>query len=96
MKKVSLYLDEELWTRFKEVVLGRYGTLRRLSNEVESLLRTSLVEEDVEQTFKKMGIDVKAFISPENVKQDRPKLRGPSSEVLVRQMRRRRVVEGVS
>lgn len=96
MKKVSLYLDEKLWTRFKEVVLGRHGTLRRLSSEVESLLRTTLVDEDVEQTLKEMGINVKTYISPEEVKQGRPKLRGPPSEVLVREMRGRRIAEGVS
>ncbi|MEM2841874.1 MAG: hypothetical protein QW201_01015 [Thermoproteota archaeon] len=96
LKKVSLYLDEELWTRFKEIVLGRHGTLRRLSSEVESLLRTSLVGESVEQALKKMGIDVKAFISPEEVKQSRPKLRGQPSEVLIRDMRGRRIAEGLS
>lgn len=96
LKKVSLYLDEELWTRFKEVVLGKHGTLRRLSSEVENLLRTSLVDENFEQTLKKIGIDVRTFISPEEVKQGRPKLRGPSSEVLVREMRGRRIAEDVS
>lgn len=95
MKKVSLYLDEEVWIRFKEVVLRRHGTLRRLSSEVESLLRMSLIDEDVEKAFRKMGIGVKAFISPEEVKRGRAKLRGPPSEALIREMRGRRV-EGVS
>lgn len=94
MKKVSLYLDEEVWVKFKEAVLKKHGTLRKLSSEVESLLRASLVNEDVEQAFKKMS--VKTFISPEEVKQGRPKLRGPPSQILIREMRGRRVAENIS
>lgn len=96
MKKVSLYLDEELWVKFKEAVLRKHGTLRKLSSEIESLLRASLVGEDIEQALKKMGIDVKTFISPEEVKQGRPKLRGPPSQVLIREMRGRRIAENLS
>jgi len=95
--KVSLYLDESLWVRFKEAVLRKHGTLRKLSSEVESLLQTSMVDdESVEQAFKKIGINVKTPRSPEEVKQDRPKLRGPPSEVLIRRMRRRHVDEDLS
>jgi len=89
--KVSLYLDESLWLRFKEAVLKKHGTLRKLSSEVESLLQTSMVDdESVEQAFKKIGTDVKTPCSPEEVRQNRPKLRGPPSEALIRKMRRRR------
>lgn len=94
MKKVSLYLDEEVWLRFKEAVLRRHGTLRKLSSEVESLLRMSPVD-DVEQALKKMGVGRKAFISPEEVKRDRVKLRGPTSEVLIREMRGRHFAESL-
>ena len=94
MKKVSLYLDEELWVKFKEAVLKKHGTLRKLSSEVESLLRASLVNEDVERALKKMS--VKTLISPEEVKQGRPKLRGPPSQILIREMRGRRVAENIS
>jgi len=91
LKKVSLYLDEELWVRFKEAVLKKHGTLRKLSNEVENLLRASMVDEDIEKVFKKMGISVKTVFSPEEVKRDRPQLRGPPSEFLIRKMRGGRV-----
>jgi hypothetical protein len=95
LKKVSLYVDEELWIKFKEAVLRKHGTLRKLSSEVESLLRTSLVDEDIGQVFEKMGISVRVLISPEKVKQDRPKLRGPPSETLIREIRGRRVAESI-
>lgn len=91
MKKVSLYLDEELWVKFKEAVLKKHGTLRKLSDEVENLLRVSMINEDIEKAFKEMGLKVKAVSSPEEIKRDRPRLRGPPSEVLVRKMRSRRV-----
>lgn len=87
MKKVSLYLDEELWIKFKEAVLRKHGTLRKLSDEVESLLRASIADESIEKAFKEMGVDLKTIISPEMIKYDRPKLRGPPSEVLIRKMR---------
>ncbi|MBS7612255.1 hypothetical protein KEJ27_08680 [Candidatus Bathyarchaeota archaeon] len=95
MKKVSLYLDDKLWIKFKEVVLRRHGTLRKLSNEVENVLRASLVEENIEEAFKAMDLDVKVVSSPEDVKRSRPKLQGPSSELLIRKMRGMRIDEGL-
>ena len=96
LKKVSLYLNEDLWIKFKEAVLRRYGTLRRLSSEVENLLRTSLVDEDVEQAFERMNVDIKTIFSLEKVKRGRPKLQGPPSEILIKEMRGRRVAENLS
>ena len=55
LKKVSLYIDEKLWTKFKEIVLRKHGTLRKLSSEVESLLRASLIDEEIGHVFKRMG-----------------------------------------
>lgn len=91
LKKVSLYLNEELWVKFKEFVLKKHGTLRKLSDEVENLIRSSMVNEDIEKAFKNMSISVKTAFSPEEVKRNRPQLRGPPSEVLIRKMRGGRV-----
>lgn len=96
MKKVSLYVDEELWVRFKEVVLRKHGTLRKLSSEVESLLRTSLIDVEIGRAFEKIGIDIRVLASPGEIKRSRPKLRGPPSEVLIREMRGKRIVKGIS
>jgi len=96
LKKVSLYIDEELWNKFKEIVLRKHGTLRKLSSEVESLLRASLIDEEIGHVFKRMGLDVRIPRSSEEIKKSRPKLRGPSSEILIRELRGRRVVEGIS
>lgn len=90
LKKVSLYLNEELWIRFKEAVLKKHGTLRKLSDEVENLLRASMIDE-IRKAFKNMGISVKTVFSPEEVKRNRPRLQGPPSEVLIKKMRGRHV-----
>ena len=95
MKKVSLYIDEKLWAKFKEAVLKKHGTLRKLSSEVESLLQESLIDEEIGQVFRKMGLNARILRSPEEVKQNRPKLRGPSSETLIREMRGSRVAKGI-
>lgn len=90
-----MYLDEELWAKFKEAVLRRHGTLRKLSDEVENLLRFSLVGEEVELAFERLNIKVKA-VSIDRIKRERPKLRGLPSEIIIRKMRGRRVVEALS
>jgi len=47
-------MDEKLWAKFKEAILRKHGTLRKLSSEVESPLRTSLIDEKVGRDFEKM------------------------------------------
>ena len=96
MKKVSLYVDEKLWVRFKEAVLRKYGTLKNLSSEVKSLLRLSLVKDDVQSAFEGLGIRVESMISSDKVKRSRPKLRGPPSEELIRQMRGKCIAKALS
>lgn len=95
MKKVSLYIDEKLWTKFKEAVLRKHGTLRKLSSEVENLLRTSLIDEEIRRAFEKMGVDMRVSVFSEEIKRSRPKLRGPPSEELIREMRGKRIAEGI-
>jgi len=95
LKKVSLYIDEEKWTKFKEEVFRKYGTLRKLSAEVEALLDSSLVEDALIKAFKNLGMDVRGTISSKEVEQYRPVSRGPSSGELIREMRRKRIAENL-
>ncbi len=95
LKKVSLYVDEERWAKFKEEVFRKYGTLRKLSDEVEALLDSSLVEDALVKAFKNLGVDVKGTISSKEVEQDRPISRGPSSGEFIREMRRKRIAENL-
>jgi len=95
LTKVSVYLDEELWTRFKQDVLRKHGTLRKLSEEVESLIRASVAEYDLRKAFENMNLKTTGRTSPQEIKKDRPRTRGPPSELLVRRMRRRRLAEAI-
>jgi len=96
LAKVSLYINEEIWTKFREEVFRKYGSLRKLSSEVEALLGSALVEDKVAFEFKKLGIKTEGTISSREVKERRPALRGPSSEKIVREMRGRRVAKVLS
>lgn len=95
MKKISLYVDEEVWMKFREEVFKRHGSLRSLSSEVEGLLRSSLIDDALKSTFGALGFDVRGTISSEDVKRGRPLLRGPPSEDMIREMRGRRAVKAL-
>lgn len=95
MGKVSLYIDEEVWAKFREEVFRKYGNLRKLSKEVEALLRSTLVEDTITSGFRKLGTEAKGVISSGEVKEKRPMLKGPPSEKIVKEMRQKRIVEAL-
>lgn len=95
MTKVSVYIDDLVWTKFKEQVFQKHGTLRKISSEVELLLRASIVEDTLTSTLEKLGIKAKGTISSQQVKAARPQLSGPPSEEILAQMRQKRVVEAL-
>ncbi|MGQ9597257.1 MAG: hypothetical protein ACUVUS_07790 [Thermoproteota archaeon] len=68
----------------------RFSEPRMLNNEVEDVLRTSVVDEDsLEQWFRKIGVDTKTSVSSEELKKARPKPRGPPSETIIRDMNKK-------
>ena len=95
MTKVSVYIDDAVWLNFKEQVFQKYGNLRKLSSEVEKLLRNAVVEAVITSEFKKINIQAKGTISSQEIKATRPKLRGPPSERILEEMRRKRVAEAL-
>jgi len=82
IKKVAVYVDDEAWNRFKEVVLRKYGTTRMLSKEVQRLIDSYLAN-DIEKFLRKFS---SGFISREEVKKNRPELRISAGKV-IREMR---------
>ena len=83
MTKVSVYVDDSVWVNFKQQVFRKHGNLRKLSCEVEKLLRDAAVEGVVISGFEKVGVKVKGTISSQEIKATRPTLRGlPSEEIL--------------
>jgi len=56
--KVSIYIDYELWQKFKKMVVRRSGDTRSLSKEVQSLIEETIVEKALLDTFKKLGLNL--------------------------------------
>ena len=84
MAKVTVYVDDQVWSKFRASVFQRRGTLKVLSKEVEESLRSTLVEEDVLPYLAKL----KASLRPKT--RARPVERRSTAEAQIRRMRRRR------
>jgi hypothetical protein len=84
MAKVTVYVDDEVWSRFRASVFHRHGSLKVLSKEVEESLKSSLVEADVIPYLE----ELRASLKPKS--RIRPESRGPRAQALVRRMRGRR------
>jgi len=95
LTKVSVYVDDSVWLSFKKQTFQKYGSLRKLSSEVEILLRDAVVEGEIISAFEKTGVTVKGTISSEEIKKKRPKLKGVPSEVILGEMRRKRIAEAL-
>jgi hypothetical protein len=93
LTKVSIYVNDKVWSDFKKEVFQKYGSLRKISSEVEMLLRSLIVQDFVVSGFERIGVKADGAISSSEIKAARPILRGPSSEGLIREMRRKRVAE---
>jgi len=96
LAKVSIYVDDAVWASFKEQVFRKHGNMRKLSSEVETLLKASILQNQMISAFEKMGVIAKGTSSSQEIKALRPKLRGPASEEIVKEMRRRRIAQTVS
>jgi hypothetical protein len=92
--KVSLYFQDELWSKFKRNVLRRTGDSKALSSEVQSLLRDSLIEESIRAGFESMQIEIKPMSSNQIVA-IKPSI-STSSGVTLKNMRQSRLGKAVS
>jgi hypothetical protein len=90
VKKVSVYLDEKTWNKFKASVFAKHGSLRYLSQEVETILRSEDAENALTSLSDKMGLNATGLITSSDIKKNRPKSRGPPSEEIIREMRQNR------
>jgi hypothetical protein len=75
---------------FKQQVFRKHGNLKKLSYEVEKLIRDAVVEDAVISEFEKIGVSTKVTITSQQIKSTRPKSRGPQSAEIIREMRRKR------
>ena len=92
--KVSLYMDEDLWRRFKKKVVQRTGDTRGLSREVENLIRDSMTVGALERGFDQLGVGPKR-LAPPPFKPVVPAIPTSSSRTL-REMRKTRLAKGIS
>ncbi len=84
MAKVTVYVDDEVWSKFRASVFEKHGSLKVLSKEVERSLREALQEREVLAFLARLRRTAGRKTRP------RPRLRGSPAEVDVREMRRRR------
>lgn len=92
--KVSLYVGDEVWDKFRRAVLRRTGDPRALSAEVQGLIQDSLLESMVVGGFEKMKVSPKPLSSMQVVAV-RPST-ATSAETTLREMRGRRHDKAVS
>jgi hypothetical protein len=90
LTKVSIYVNDKVWSDFKKEVFQKYGSLRKISSEVEMLLRSLIVQDAVVLGFRRIGVKADGVISSSEIKAGRPILRGPYSEEIIREMRRKK------
>ncbi len=84
--KVSLYIDDELWKRFREVVLRTRGTSRALSDQVAELIEDALTQEVVARGLIMIDKSPSKILSAAEIKPISPKVK-TSSEKIIRKMR---------
>jgi len=84
LAKVTVYVDDDVWSKFRASVFEKHGSLKVLSKEVEQSLRLALQEGDVLTFLARLSRTSSAK------RHARPRLKGPPAEVDVRELRRRR------
>ncbi len=84
MAKVTVYVDDDVWSKFRASVFEKHGSLKVLSKEVEQSLRQALHEGEVLTYLARLRGRAGSK------RRVRPRLKGSPAEVDVREMRRRR------
>jgi hypothetical protein len=84
MAKVTVYVDDDVWSKFRTSVFEKHGSLKVLSKQVELSLKQALQEDDVLTYLARLRG------KRSSKKHVRPRLKGPPAEVDVREMRRKR------
>ncbi len=83
MAKVTVYLDDDVWSKFRASVFEKHGSLKVLSKQVELSLKHALQEDEVLTYLARL----RGKGSPK--KHVRLRLKGSPAEVDVREMRRK-------
>lgn len=84
MTKVTVYVDNDVWSRFRAGVFQKHGSLKVLSKQVEESLKSSIDEEVLSYLT-----NLQASVSPKT--RTLTAQRGPPAQVQIRRMRRKRI-----
>jgi len=84
--KVSIYMDEELWKKFKKMIVQRTGDTRSLSKEVQSLIEETILEKVLLDAFKRLDLNLKKLPSFGDIRPVVP-TKSTSAGRMVREMR---------
>jgi hypothetical protein len=84
--KVSLYVDDDLWRRFREAVLRARGTSRALSDQVAELIEDALTQEAVAKGFSLIGKSSTKILSAAEIKPVSPRAKTSAGKA-IREMR---------
>jgi len=95
MTKVSIYMDEDVWKRFKKLVVARTGDMKALSKEVQKLVKESLVEDTLLNGFRSLCPSIEQLPSARSVEAVIPSVPASAGRTL-REIRNERLAKGVS
>lgn len=85
LKKVGIYVDEDIWKKMKEYTFKKHGTTRELSGEVRKLIEANLPFRILKEGAEELEIPAKRMSEAE-VREGRPKM-PTSSSGIIREMR---------
>ena len=92
--KTTIMIDEELWRRFRESVVRKYESSRKLSENVEEAVKSFDAEGTLSQLLVSLGHEPEGYPSSSEVISNRPKVAMSASRT-IKEMRRGRA-EGIS
>jgi hypothetical protein len=84
MAKVTVYLDDDIWSKFRASVFKKHGSLKVLGKQVELSLKQTIQEDEMLTYLAQLR--GKGSLK----KRARPSLKRSRAEVDVREMRRKR------
>ncbi|MHA1267608.1 MAG: hypothetical protein ACTSRS_20395 [Candidatus Helarchaeota archaeon] len=82
MKKVTFYTDEELWKKFSASVVEKEGSTRKISEQLQILMKSFLLNNFLEAIIKEFNIKIDSYISSDDVKKDRPSVNVSSADLV--------------
>lgn len=72
--KTTIVVDEALWKRFRESVMHRYDSSKKLSETVAEAIEIFDAEGTLMEMLERLNIEVKGYPSSSEIRRDRPEI----------------------